>query len=64
MEEDDNDNGEETVRTKRKPGRPPKGLVNPGKLLRQFSLQRRNEGLFIFLESQRIGEPQNCGDVA
>ena len=27
-----------------------KGLVNPGKLLRQFFLQRRNEGLFIFLE--------------
>ena len=25
MEEDDSDNGEETVHTKRKPGRPPKG---------------------------------------
>jgi len=41
-----------------------RGLVNLGKLLRQFSLQRRNEGLFILLECQRIGKPQNCGDVA
>ena len=32
-------------------------LVNPGKLLRQFSLQRRNEDFFIFLECQRIGKP-------
>ena len=32
MEEDANDNGEETVRTKRKPGRPPKGTGKSRKI--------------------------------
>jgi len=39
-----------------------RGLINPGKLLRQSYPKSHNEGLF-FLECQRIGKPQNCGDV-
>jgi len=40
-----------------------RGLMNPGKLLRQFYPKSRNEGLLFFLECQRTSEPQNCGDV-
>jgi len=50
MEKDANDNGKEIVCTKRKPKRPPKGTGKSKKLLRKFSIQLRNEGLFIFLE--------------
>jgi len=49
-EEHASDTGEKIVRTRRKPGRPPKGTNKSKNLLRQFFLQRRNEGLFIFLE--------------
>ena len=50
MKENASYTGEEIVRTKRQPGKSPKGLVNPKRILRQFSLQLRNEYVFIFLE--------------
>ena len=50
MEEHASDIGQEIVCTKKKQGDHLRGLVNPKKLLSQFSLKRHNEGLFIFLE--------------
>jgi len=50
MEEDVSDTGEVIVCTKENQEDHLRELIYPKKLLRQFSLQSRNEGLFIFLE--------------
>jgi len=46
MEEDVSDTGEEIVHTKRKPGRPPKRLVNPKNLLRLFNIVMKVSSFF------------------
>ena len=63
MEENVSDIGAKIVRTTRKLGRPPKGTSKSRKTAKAALSKSHNEGLFSFLECQRTGKPQNCGDV-